>query len=94
MKIAAIILCLSLPLAVPAQGVRSSPCDIIAQLDVRISHYRNSLAALRLNYTDAHPRVIELKESLARAEADRAAAVAQAASQGVVCSGSAPPQAK
>jgi hypothetical protein len=94
-KIAAIILCgLSLPLTVSAQEVRSSPCNTIAQDDALLSQHHKELAALLVNFTDKHPRVISLKETIAKLEADRAAAVAQAASQGVVCSENAPPQAK
>jgi uncharacterized protein involved in exopolysaccharide biosynthesis len=86
-KIAAVILCgLGLTLTASAQEVRLSPCEIIAQFDTRISRYRKPLAELLLRYTDAHPDVVSLKEIVARAEGDRAAAVAQAASEGVVCS--------
>ena len=89
MKFAAIVLCgLALPLTVSAQDVHSSPCDTIAKLDARVGRYRQYLAQLRLKYTDKHPDVIAQKEVVARAEADRDAAVAQAASEGVVCSGS------
>ena len=86
MKIAAIILCgLSLHSTVSAQDVYSSPCYTIAQFDVRNNLYVQQLAALREISTDEHPDVIAAKESIARANADRAVAAAQAASQGAVC---------
>src|SRR3954452_3379413 len=89
MKIAAIILCgLSLHStmsAQEAQGPSSSPCYTIAQFDVRNNLYVQQLAALREISTDEHPDVIAAKESIARANADRAVAAAQAASQGAVC---------
>jgi hypothetical protein len=86
MKIAAIIVCgLSLPSAVSAQDVYSSPCYRIAQLDVRNNLYVQQLVALREISTDRHPDVMATKESIARAKADRAVAAAQAASQGAVC---------
>ena len=101
MKIAAIILCgLSLPLTVSAQEVHSSPCDLIAKLDADLSQYRQQLAKLYLTMTDKHPQVIAMKENIETLEKYRATAAAQAASQGVVCSGSeprkenAPPQAE
>ncbi len=78
------------------QDVRSSSCNTIAKLEARVIRGRDSLARLPFRRPEAE---VEIKETIERAEAERAAAVAQAASQGVFCSESellpaAPPNAR
>jgi len=101
MKMAAIIfLCgLSLSLTACSQDVSSARCDGIAQLDARVSEWRERLADLQhrpltdqttpqivRGYDLVERDVVAVKEALAQAEAVRDAAVAQAASEGMVCS--------
>lgn len=49
-----------------------------AALDSQIENYRQQLAQLLLQYTDKHPRVIQLKETIAQLEAQKAALATKA----------------
>ncbi len=44
-------------------------------IDAEIANYRNELAQMLLEYTDEYPRVIALKQTIARLEAQKAAAL-------------------
>jgi uncharacterized protein involved in exopolysaccharide biosynthesis len=77
--------CLSLQPVVLAQDAPLPPCDAVKRLDAQATQSREELSKLLISYTELHPAVIAKRKNIEELEAARAAQVALAKSQGIVC---------